>query len=177
MIEVQAMPESDGEVEEDVSEDGEEDEELDEEEEQPDGEQQVDSKNLDEEAFREQMSDRLEDLRHQRALGNDDADQPSSTSPGEDLSESETESKSDASSNGPPATDFTTYTRDRKTGRPPRISVKKLGQKDGVKDMVMKERERAGRGEGMRKPVGAGKMKGHKWKSSDKFLVGKNSAW
>ncbi len=130
---------------------------------------------MDEETSRRVMADKLEALRISRSLGNDNLSSNTATS--EEDSDSEADSESDVSLTGPPATDFTTYTRDRNTGRPPRISAKKMDENNGVKDVVVKERERVERGGGTKKGVGAGKAKGHKWKSNDKYLVGKNSGW
>jgi RIO kinase 2 len=180
MIEVQDMPESDS--EEGESMDGAEEAEDDERESEEGDQERQDLKEgrtgaFNEEAGQEKISDRLEAVRISRALGNDDTNQPSHEPP-DDLSDLEPESDSDsqASSTGPPATDFTTYIRERKV-RPPRISAKHLGEKDGVQIIVARERARTERGGGLNKGVGAGKVKGHKWKSSEKYLVGKNSGW
>jgi len=57
--------------------------------------------------------------------------------------------------------------------------MKKLGQKDVVKSAVESELRmkgsvpRGGGGGGSK----VGKAKGHKWKSSSKYLVGKDSGW
>ena len=171
---VQDMPESDGELE--VSDDEEDDERNRDIEELEDG--RLEDEVLDEGMSQEQIAHRQEALRIHRALGNDELDLSLPNLTLEDISESEPDSDSEASSVGPPATDFTTYTQGRKfPGRPPRISAKQMGEKAGVKDVVTKERAKAGRREGAKNGAGAGKVKGHKWKSNDKYLVARDNGW
>ncbi|ORY28011.1 RIO1 family-domain-containing protein [Naematelia encephala] len=142
-----------------------------------------DDQSFDEEAFQKTMSDRLEKLRLDRALGNTDT-----TTDGTPISSnSYLPSSSDSSdeeegySDGPAPTDFTTYTKERKV-KPPRIDVRKLkpstgGVRESIADKVRKERDGGGKKDGTAGKAKVGKMKGHKWKASDQYLVGKNSGW
>ena len=183
MVDVQDMPESDSE-EDDVVDDARENDGDGEEGDEIEGDAETgresgkaeESRTFDEEDFQQEMADRLESLRIHRALGNDDPDASSST-PSDEESVSEHDSTSSTSSAGPPTTDFSTYARERKSHGRPRMTSKKLGEKAGVRSVVTLERERHARGTESKKGVGAGKVKGHKWKSNDKYLVGKSSGW
>jgi RIO kinase 2 len=130
MIEVQDMPESDPEYEDDDDEEEEEEEEEDDEQDDIDEVQESDIAGaaktddpFDEEAFQAQMTARLEALRLHKALGNDDPSEsgtafdplnPDYSIPSHaELSDDES-NDSDSStdlSDGPPASDFTTYSR------------------------------------------------------------------
>ncbi|WWD20863.1 hypothetical protein CI109_105340 [Kwoniella shandongensis] len=189
MIEVQDMPASDGEEEEQESDEDEDDDEEEEEEkaEAESSKTSAPEEPFSEEAFQKQMAARMEALRLSRALGNDD---PEDLDPelqaqlsDHSLTDPSSDSDSDADSDdsvGPAPTDFTSYMPSQRNTRRfhPRLTVKKLGEKDGVKDTVAKEREVMER-RAKPRDVGAklGKAKGHKWKSSEKFMVGKDSGW
>lgn len=141
------------------------------------------SQPLDEAAFQAQMAARLEAIRLSKALGNDEPED--GIQQDEDASsdeESDSDEDSDAESDGGQSiaaqTDYTTYQRAPKT-RKPRVAAKQLGQKDLVRAAV--EGEMRAKGANGRSTGGAsskvGKAKGHKWKSSEKYLVGKDSGW
>ncbi|KAK8850692.1 hypothetical protein IAR55_004612 [Kwoniella newhampshirensis] len=193
MIEVQDIPASDGEEVEQDSEDD-EDEDEDEDEEHQDRGAAETSKSaapeepLDEESSRKQIAARMEALRLSRALGNDEPEDFDPTLQAQhsdhSLTEPSSDSDSDADSDdsvGVAPTDFTSYMPSQRNARRfhPRLTVKKLGEKDGVKEVVAKERgvmERRGKP----RDTGAklGNAKGHKWKSSAKYMVGKDdSGW
>lgn len=191
MGEVQDLPASDGEEEDEDDEDEDEDED---EEADVDGEdapeaESSDSAPVDEETARKQIADRLEAIRLNKALGNDDPSDahgdldPEAQHEDDASSESDSDS-SDALSDGPPASDFTAYTRDPKP-RPERMTKKQLGQSSRKTDLrhaiahkVGKERDLQLRLSGQASGATgggakAGKAKGHKWKSNPAYLVGK----
>lgn len=132
---------------------------------------------LDEEAFQAKMAARMESLRLNRALGNDDPDEVdldhgvgSEEENTEDDYSDESDSDSEAGSVGPAPTDYTSYVRPPKAPKE-RMSVKKMGKKDVVKDKVEQEiSSKSARGG--KKGGGVGKGKGHKWKSSARNVVG-----
>jgi RIO kinase 2 len=136
---------------------------------------------LDEAAFQSQMSARLEAIRLSKALGNDDPDELEQESE-EESEESESESESDGSDTQSIAaqTDYTTYQRAPRPHKQ-RLEQKKLGQRDIVKQAVEAEIRAkggvAGRASGGSGASKVGKAKGHKWKASSKYLVGKDSGW
>ena len=186
MVEVQELPESE---DEDAEDDGAGEDEEEEDGEVEDGQQEEgdglngDLDDVDKKTVKKNTVDRLEALRLNRALGNDDPDlppdSPPSTSESEPKSESEFESDKDEGSDLPPPTDITTYSRATpRTRRPKRAGMKKLETGDGVRDVVLRERERGERTQTARRGAKeAGKVKGHKWKTNEKYLVGKNSVW
>ncbi|WVF67880.1 hypothetical protein IAT40_002641 [Kwoniella sp. CBS 6097] len=183
MIEVQDLPASDDEDEED---DEEEDEEEEEEGQEAQGDQSASSEPFDEAAFQKQMSDRLEAIRLNKALGNDTDDELDIESRHSltDISSDDSDADSDDST-GPAQTDYTSYMPSQRNAKRfhPRLSTKKITEKgDGVKETIArqvgKERELSERKHHSRNAGGkAGKRKGHKWKASDKFVVGKDSGW
>ena len=178
MNEVQDMPQSD-------DEDEEEEEEDEEEEKEPTTipDENKEPEEFDEEAFQKQMSDRLEAMRLNKALGNDDPD---------DLEEEEIDSESESESEdsdsesgdsvGPAMTEFSSFDQNRKK-KPARVPrTKGLTRADELKltvaQQVGKERESKEKRFHSKKSVNkAGNAKGHKWKQSDAFQVGKNSGW
>lgn len=166
---------------------GEDDEDEDDEEEEEDENDEVDANDdqptdaspsapLDEAA----ISARIEALRLSKALGNDDPADIEYDEQEMYSDSSDEESDSDESDGGQSIAAQTDYTAYIRAPRPPkeRLTSKKLGQKDEVALRVEKEmkgRTSAGSGGGAKK---VGKGKGHKWKTSDKYLVGKdNSGW
>ena len=179
MNEVQDMPQSDDEDEEEEEE--EEEEEAEEPKTIPDEDKEPEE--FDEEAFQKQMSDRLEAMRLNKALGNDDPD---------DLEEEEVDSESESESEdsdsdsgdsvGPAMTEFSSFDQNRKK-KPARVPrTKGLTRADELKltvaQQVGKERESKEKRFHSKKSVNkAGNAKGHKWKQSDAFQVGKNSGW
>lgn len=175
------LPASDNE-DEDEEEEEEGDDDLDEKE--PEEESQAgpskSAEPLDEAAFQAQMATRMESLRLNKALGNDDPDD-SLDQISDESSESESESDSEGSDTQSIAaqTDYTTYQRPPKVHKP-RPTAKKMGQKDIVAQTVeaeMKARASGGRASGGSGSNKAGKAKGHKWKSNANYLVGKDSGW
>jgi RIO kinase 2 len=176
MIELQDVPESDGDEEE---EDEDEEEEVTKEREAEDDKQ---PEEFDEEAFQKQMSDRLEAMRINKALGNDD---PDDVQDEESESESESEESDDSDSGdsiGPTPTEFSSFDQNRKK-RPARVARPKgLTRADELKltvaQQVGKERESKEKRFHSKKSISkAGNAKGHKWKNSEAFQVGKNSGW
>lgn len=173
------MPESDGD---DDDEDEEEDDEEDAEEEAQDGAKGTEE--FDEEAFQKQMTDRLESIRLNKALGNDDPDDEDAEIETESESESE-ESDSDSDSGdsvGPAMTEFSSFDQNRK--RRPAAAPKPKGMtradelKATVAHQVGRERDIKEKKFHSKKSVNkAGNAKGHKWKNSEAFQVGKNSGW
>lgn len=196
MGEVQDLPASDG--EEDDEDEDEDDEEEDEEEEDEDEDEETvpeaegsRSAPVDEETARKQIADRLEAIRLNKALGNDDPSDahdhdldPDVQDYEDDESSGSDSDSSDALSDGPPASDFTAYTREPKP-RPERMTKKQLGQSSRKTDLrhaiahkVGKERDLQLRLSGQASGATgggakAGKAKGHKWKSNPAYLVGK----
>jgi RIO kinase 2 len=176
MIEVQDLPESDGEEEQDEEgEEGEEDEE---------GEEGQDEENValreqdepapfDEEAFQKQMSDRLEAIRLNKALGNDDDEDDADSH--SDSSQSDSDSD-DVLSDAPPQSDFTAYVRAPPT-RPARIDARKLGSGNELRDTVARQAVRQSQEKDKkhhsRKGAKAGNAKGHKWKTNASNIVAK----
>ncbi|TYJ53897.1 hypothetical protein B9479_005446 [Cryptococcus floricola] len=180
MIEVQDMPLSDeGEDEDDDS--GDEDEEEGEDEE---GEKAVDEGMKDEEPLDEAaMAARLEALRLHRALGNDSSGEEATDSD-HSLTDPSSESDSEDSDDsvGPARTDYTSYTPSARNTRRhhERISASKLGDKQAGKDAVAQQVERERKlveRRSQKSGAKVGNMKGHKWKSNAKYLVGKDSGW
>ncbi|OCF35915.1 atypical/RIO/RIO2 protein kinase [Kwoniella heveanensis BCC8398] len=187
MIEVQDLPASDGEDDEEGEEDDDDGDE--EEDEMPRLEAEADqppSEPFDEAAFQKQMSDRLEAIRLNKALGNDSEGEEDNESQHSltDISSDDSDADSDDST-GPAQTDYTSYMPSQRNAKRfhPRLSTKKITEKgDGVKETIArqvgKEREMSERKHHSRNAGGkAGKRKGHKWKASDKFVVGKDSGW
>jgi RIO kinase 2 len=166
MIEVQDLPQSD---------DG---EDVEEEEEGEEVDPAVDveaSEPFDEEAFQKQISDRLEAVRLNKALGNDNpSDIPSHSESEEELDYSDSDDS--VLSDAPPQSDFTTYVR-TPAPRPLRINARKLGGGNELREtiarQVIKEREDKERKHHSRKGAKVGNAKGHKWKANANFLVGK----
>lgn len=186
MIEVQDMPQSDPEHDEDLPEQDRDSDEEDVE----DRTSEPDLKDaalpaataaFDEGAFQSQMASRLEKLRLDKALGNDE-DYVSPGSEG-DPNGDDGDSDSDSSSllsDGPPQSDFTAYTRTRThTSRPTAkkldtnpLSLKNVVARQVEKEMGSKEK-RLGSSKGR-----VGKAKGHKWKANPNYLVGgKGDGW
>lgn len=183
MLEVQDMPESD---------EDEEDEEDEEEEEDDQADEHVTEGNnvaeepFDEEAFQKQMSDRLEAMRLNRALGNDDPDELEEQDDVPSESDSESESDTDSESGdsvGPAPTEFSSFDQNRRrkpTGPKPRTKLMTRADelKLTVAQQVGKERESKEKRFHSKKSINkAGNAKGHKWKNSDAYVVGKNSGW
>ena len=144
------------------------------------------SEEFDEEAFQQQMAERLEAIRLNKALGNDDpadlelrGQEPVS----EDESDEETseEDSDDESSDIAPTSEYPTR-RPRPTA--PRVDVKRL-EKSGKGELenVLKtqagkqKRREEGKHHSRKAPAKAGQLKGHKWKKNANFLVEKNSGW
>lgn len=119
---------------------------------------------FDEDAFQNDMAARIEALRLSKALGND-----------EDAAEaSESDYDSDSSSavsEGPPQSDFTTYSRPSR-GRGGGSRAPRTDLRTAVAKKVEQERRTPSTIKG--KP---GRAKGHKWKASPSHLVGKNDGW
>lgn len=171
----------------DSDEEEEEESDYDEGEEEEQGEEDAEGQSkaaepVDEATSQAQMAAKLEALRLNRALGNDDPSdgiqQNSDVDSESESSEEETDSEDESDTESIAAqTDYTTYQR---APRPPkaRMPAKKLGQVDLVRQAVENEMKQKGgsrsTGAGRNK---AGKAKGHKWKSSDKYVVGKDSGW
>ncbi|KAK1923118.1 putative Rio2p serine kinase [Papiliotrema laurentii] len=171
----------------DSDEEEEEESDYDEGEEEEQGEEDAEGQSkaaepVDEATSQAQMAAKLEALRLNRALGNDDPSdgiqQNSDVDSVSESSEEETDSEDESDTESIAAqTDYTTYQR---APRPPkaRMPAKKLGQVDLVRQAVENEMKQKGgsrsTGAGRNK---AGKAKGHKWKSSDKYVVGKDSGW
>lgn len=191
MAAVEDMPRSDNEDDDDEEEDeddyDDDDEDTDEEDApsttNADAGPSEPSQPMDEAAFQAQMAARLEAIRLSKALGNDEPED--GIQQDEDASsdeETESDEDSDAESDGGQSiaaqTDYTTYQRAPKQHKP-RVAIKQLGQKDLVRAAV--EGEMRAKGSSGRSTGGAsskvGKAKGHKWKSSEKYLVGKDSGW
>lgn len=181
MNEVQDMPESD-------DDEDEEDEEEDEEEEvdatqveetAPEGGDEP----FDEEAFQKQMSDRLEAMRLNKALGNDDPEDLEDRESVDSDTESDTDTDSESGDSvGPAPTEFSSFdqNRRRKPARAPRTKLTTRADelKLTVAQQVGKEREIKEKKYHSKKSVNkAGNAKGHKWKNSDAYAVGKNSGW
>ena len=136
---------------------------------------------LDEAGFQAQMSARLEAVRLNKALGNDDPDELEQDSDEESESDSEDEESEGSDTQSIAAqTDYTTYQRAPRVHKP-RLEQKKLGQRDLVKQAVEAEIKAkggvAGKLQGGSGASKVGKAKGHKWKASSKYLVGKDSGW
>jgi RIO kinase 2 len=176
MIELQDMPDSDNDEEED------EEEEDDEEEEEEAKDESKDPEEFDEEAFQKQMSDRLEAMRLNKALGNDDPEDLEEEETESEESESEDSDSDSGDSVGPAMTEFSSFDQNRKK-RPARAPrAKGLTRADELKLTVAQqvERERQSKEKKFhsKKSVNkAGNAKGHKWKQSEAFQVGKNSGW
>ncbi|KAE8539794.1 hypothetical protein D1P53_003731 [Cryptococcus gattii VGV] len=184
MIEVQDLPASESDEEE--SEEGEEEEEEEEEE----GEEALSSNfqaiDAEEPSDEAAMAARLEALRLHRALGNDlsneDADPDSEHSLTDPASDDDSDDSDD--STGVAQTDFTTYTPSMRNQprHHARLPVKEFENRGGARSAIAKQVERE-RYQTERKAnagktsVKLGKQKGHKWKSSDKYMVGKDSGW
>jgi RIO kinase 2 len=181
MNEVQDMPQSDEDQDEDEEEDEEEEEEEDEEPATIADEDKA-PEEFDDEAFQKQMSDRLEAMRLNKALGNDDPDDLEEEVETESESESEDSDSDSGDSVGPAMTEFSSFDQNRKK-RPVRAPRPKgLTRADELKltvaQQVGKERESKEKRFHSKKSVNkAGNAKGHKWKQSDAFQVGKNSGW
>lgn len=167
MIEVQDLPDTEDE-EEDEEEQEDEDEDEEEDEEEP---EQSAPEPFDEEAFQKQMSDRLEAIRLNKALGNDDDDADSHS----DSSQSDSDSD-DVLSDAPPQSDFTAYVRAPPV-RPPRIDARKLGSGNELRDTVARQAVRQSQEKDKKhhskKGAKAGNAKGHKWKTNASHIVAK----
>ncbi|OWT36384.1 RIO kinase 2 [Cryptococcus neoformans] len=182
MIEVQDIPGSESDEEED-EEDGEEKEEEEEEEALSSHVQGNDKKELSDEAA---VAARLEALRLHRALGNDVSDEDADPDSEHSLTDFTSDDDSDDSddSTGVAQTDFTTYTPSMRNQprHHTRLPVKEFENRGGARSAIAKQVERE-RHQTERKvnagktSVKLGKQKGHKWKSSDKYVVGKDSGW
>lgn len=184
MNEVQDMPESD-----DDEDDEEEEEEDDEEEDVEVGDDaaaagiETTDEPFDEEAFQKQMTDRLEAMRLNKALGNDDPDDLEEQESVDSETESESDSDSDSGDSvGPAPTEFSSFdqNRRRKPARAPRTKVPTRADelKLTVAQQVGKERDMNAKKYHSKKSVNkAGNAKGHKWKNSEAYAVGKNSGW
>ncbi|WVQ70804.1 hypothetical protein IAR50_000326 [Cryptococcus sp. DSM 104548] len=180
MIEVQDLPLSDEEEDEsDDSEDEEDGEDHEDEQEEVAEEGVKDDEPLDEAA----MAARLEALRLHRALGNDSPDEEDTDSD-HSLTDPSSESDSEDSDDsvGPARTDYTSYTPSARNTRRhhERISASKLGDKQAGKDAVALQVERERKlveRRAQKSGSKVGNMKGHKWKSNAKYLVGKDSGW
>lgn len=180
MNEVQDMPESDDDEDEEDEEEDEEDRE--EAEDVEAAKADTGDEPFDEEAFQKQMSDRLEAMRLNKALGNDD---PEDLEDVETDTESESESDSDSGSGdsvGPAPTEFSSFDQNRrkKPAREPRTKITSRADelKLTVAQQVGREREIKEKKYHSKKSVNkAGNAKGHKWKNSDAYAVGKNSGW
>lgn len=180
MTEVQDMPATDDEEENEEDDDEVEDVEADGDQAQTESREVADEA-FDEEAFQKQMSDRLEAMRLNKALGNDD---PEDLEEDEVDSESESEEDTDSDSGdsvGPAPTEFSSFDQARRR-KPPPQPRSKLGRVDELKltvaQQVGKEREMKEKKFHSKKSVNkAGNAKGHKWKKSDAYAVGKNSGW
>ena len=168
------MPEPEGEIDEEEDEDDEEEDEDDEERGDENGEesQSLDDPRVSDEAFKQNMANRLEALRLSRALGNDE-DEPGLKHDANALEDLDDESSSEESEDGD---DEGTPVVTDKTSRP-------SGRQNGEKDMgariaqEMGNGRRQGNGRTNGGRANAGKGKGHKWKTSEKYLVGKSSGW
>ena len=171
------MPQSDEDEEEEYEEEEEEEEEA-----TTIPDEDTEPTEFDEEAFQKQMSDRLEAMRLNKALGNDDPDDLEEEVDSESESESEDSDSDSGDSVGPAMTEFSSFDQNRKK-RPARTSrTKGLTRADELKltvaQQVGKERESKEKRFHSKKSVNkAGNAKGHKWKQSDAFQVGKNSGW
>lgn len=145
MADVGVMPESDGEEYEDDEDDEDDKREMDNKDgqakntESPDGNASKE-KTLDEKAFQDNIALRLEALRLNKALGNDDPDDPpSSANYSEEEEYTDSESSYDGyGSDGPAQTDYTAYTRPPKAPQK-RIPTKQLGEKDVVAQKIQRE--------------------------------------
>lgn len=174
------MPESDDDEDDDEEEEQEEEEvtEL-----EPAAEASTADEPFDEEAFQKQMSDRLEAMRLNKALGNDDPDDLEDQESVDSDTESESDSDSESGDSvGPAPTEFSSFdqNRRRKPGRAPRTKLTTRADelKLTVAQQVGKERESKEKKYHSKKSVNkAGNAKGHKWKTSEAYAVGKNSGW
>ena len=130
---------------------------------------------FDEDAFQQRMVERLETLRLDQALGNDEDGlyAPLAT----EEADGDSDSESSASFYLKASTYYKIYTRDRYPNRPHRMSTKHLELQQEVKETVSRERQRSKGNGALNKSAGPGKVKGHKWKTNDRYLVGKNSGW
>ena len=178
MNEVQDMPESD-----DDEDDEEEEENVEAEADAAAAGTETTDEPFDEEAFQKQMTDRLEAMRLNKALGNDDPDDLEEQESVDSETESESDSDSDSGDSvGPAPTEFSSFdqNRRRKPARAPRNKVPTRADelKLTVAQQVGKEREMNAKKYHSKKSVNkAGNAKGHKWKNSDAYAVGKNSGW
>lgn len=186
MLEVQDL--SDSENDEDDDEESDDEDEVASEGEQADdntADAQAADETFDEEAFQKQMTDRLEAMRLNKALGNDDPDDPDSrqgvVSDDSDSDDSDTDSES-GDSVGPAPTEFSSFDQNRRRKPAGPARVKGTTRADELKltvaQQVGKEREMKEKRFHSKNSVNkAGNAKGHKWKKSEAFLVGKNSGW
>lgn len=181
MIEVQDMPLSEPEYEEDEENDaGEEDEdgEVDPtDQSEPTSEPSIP---FNETTFQTNLSTHLESLRLNKALGNDEG----YTSPLSDhaharLNNDDSDSSEDLLSDGPPQSDFTTYTRSRVHHARPtakKLDNNPLSLKNVVTRQVEKELGKDKSRTGNKGKIG--KAKGHKWKANPNYAVGgKGDGW
>lgn len=188
MIEVQDMPLSDPEYEDDDENDGGEEDELDGIAEEEENDETTDlpeptdptppSEPFDEKAFQAKISDRLEKIRLSKALGNDE-DYISPPSGKEDkANNSDSDSSEDLLSDGPPQSDFTAYTRTRVHHARPtakKLDTNPLSLKNVVARQVEKE---LGNQQKTSVKGKVGKAKGHKWKANPNYAVGgKGDGW
>lgn len=192
MIDLQDMPLSDPEYEEEDENDGGEEDELDGIDE-ADEEDDVDiptipaestpSAPFDEKTFQTNLSAQMEQLRLNKALGNDEGyTSPLSDNAHRRLNNDDSDSSEDLLSDGPPQSDFTAYTRTRVHHARPsakKIDTNPLSLKNVVARQVEKELNGSERGGSVGKSKGkVGKAKGHKWKANPNYAVGgKGDGW
>jgi RIO kinase 2 len=185
MLEVRNMPQSDQE-DDDEDDDEEEDKEDEEEEveEQAEDDASKEPEEFDEGKTQKEISDRMEAVRLNKALGNDsdDAELDYDTESSSESEESDSDADSDDSV-GPAPTEFSSFDQNRKNRRPAAApKAKGLTRADELKltvaQQVGKERDQTAKKHHSKKSVNkAGNAKGHKWKQSEAFQVGKNSGW
>lgn len=181
MIEVQDLPESEPEYEDDEDEEegdeGEEEEDIESREDYAGPSKQSEPEEFDEAALQTQISSRLEHLRLNKALGNDE-DYISPPSDNDNAADSDSDSSS-LLSDGPPQSDFTAYTRTRSVHSRP--SARKLDKNPtSLKNVVARqvEKEMGGKERKTSTKNQVGKAKGHKWKANPNYMVGgKGDGW
>ncbi|ORX40854.1 RIO1 family-domain-containing protein [Kockovaella imperatae] len=139
----------------------------------------------DEEARTRKTAARLEQLRLNRALGNDEPEDialdPEAVKNNSARDDSTEEESGEGESEEDPENGEETLQSSAKSGgvrnsrpRPADKGWKQGGIKDRLEREIRGTKTGPGSGEGR---VKAGKAKGHKWKSSEKYLVDKNSGW
>ncbi|WVN89778.1 uncharacterized protein L203_105008 [Cryptococcus depauperatus CBS 7841] len=120
----------------------------------------------------------LEAIRLHRALGNDSNEEDVGSEHSVTDALSDCDSESSEGSTGYTPTDFTSHAPSTRNQRryQDRLPSQKLADKDKVKDVVAKQVERERQDAGRKHHAGKsgvhlGKQKGHKWKSSSKYLL------